>query len=184
MLVLQSPDAIRWFGMRVTSWALLLFMGVSLIGLIPLIIRSIAHTLNQTDWTREDLEQFLLGAGWVTVTYFFFSVRMHERYVFTALLFLAAYAILSRDFLIYIVFSIANFLNLESVFHSFGLDQYTPVLLDQSFAVALLYLLVLVLGLYRLYSRAAVRQDLRVIGEGVRTIGVWGFKPRPQLNSQ
>ena len=96
-----------------------------------------------------DLEDAAGLLGLSVLAFFFFSTQMHERYTFPAFYFIAFIALQSRWWWLFGVFSMAYLLNNERALpHFLNGVTYDPV---ESPAVAVLYLIVLVSVLVRLW---------------------------------
>ena len=62
----------------------------------------------------------LLSLGLIPLAFCFFNTQMHERYWHPALLLLGAHAILTRRYVLFGVFSLAYYLNVEGSLHYLG----------------------------------------------------------------
>ena len=103
----------------------------------------------------------------IPLLFAFFNTQMHERYWHAAVLFLAAYGFLRRDYWPYVLVSVAYFLNLEGVLRFLQLKKYSVLIFDPRF-VAGLFALAIVLGLIKLYRITPWRADWHLIRRGSR----------------
>ena len=97
-------------------------------------------------------EQIWLIAALTAILFFFLNTEMHERYVHPAFIFLTAYTFYSRRFGPYILFSIAYFLNLESVLRFLKFTNYGTAMFDQR-VIAVLFAMVIVWLFVLLYRK-------------------------------
>lgn len=95
-----------------------------------------------------DFSQLILLQGILSLTVFFFSTRMHERYVHVAAVSLLIYAVLNRRVLLTILVSVPYWLNLATVVeYSQGIMDGKYVGLPTNVA-ALMYLGALLLAIF------------------------------------
>lgn len=148
-----TSDKLVVAGLTYRNWGLLLFFVSSAIALWPLFVASVRALL--TPRTRAaapapDMALALLSCGVIPLLFAFFNTQMHERYWHAAILFLAAYGFLRRDYLPYILASVAYFFNLESVLRHLQLMNYGTLVFDERF-IASLFGLAILLSLLKLY---------------------------------
>jgi Gpi18-like mannosyltransferase len=86
--------------------------------------------------------QFLiLGCIILSYSFFFLNTQMHERYIHYAFPFVMMYCFLNKSILIFILFSLANYLNLESMLHFQTFIPHTSFLFNAQF-IAVLFAIV------------------------------------------
>ncbi len=137
-LVKRSDDLILSFGITAKLWGMGIF-GVCTL----LIVGLIAYfRLYKKIWKTEII--FLLIAL-INLCFFFFTTRMHERYIHQAIIFAGIWAILSRRYLFYILISIAYVLNLNHVLGFWQIQKMFP-LLDSQRNIAVVFALALLAG--------------------------------------
>jgi Gpi18-like mannosyltransferase len=164
-------DTLPLAGLTYRVWGLLLFFVSSALALLPMLLLALRHLRRpesagpESISYRDDLALVLLSCGLIPLLFTFFNTQMHERYWHAAVLFLAAYGFLRRDYLLYVLVSVAYFLNLEGVLRHLQLRKYS-VLLFQPWFVASLFALTIVLGLWKLYRLTAWRDSWRIIRGG------------------
>ena len=141
-------DTLPFAGMTYRAWGLLLFFAFSALALAPLLVAAWRH-LRRTG-PAPSLVLVLLSCGSIPLLFSFFNTQMHERYWHAALLFLAAYGFLRRDYLPYVLVSGAYFLNLENTLRYLQLFNY-DVLVFQPWFVAALFALTLGLVMLKIY---------------------------------
>ncbi len=147
------PDSnIFIFGFSYKHAGLLMFCLASLLALLP-VLRDVYFTLKRKQNAMVNRQRIWLSAALVSLAFFLFNTEMHERYCHAVLIFLTAYAFYSRRFLIYVLFSVAYFLNLERVLS--GPDTYFfhfDYFWYNERYIACLYMIVLVLMFVKLYT--------------------------------
>jgi Gpi18-like mannosyltransferase len=159
----QIRDAALAGGLTFKTWGILLFLCFALVVLVPFTLHLMPVLWRGVKLGAAHLQLVWLTAALLTLGFFFFNTQMHERYSYPAVLFLGVYALLARDFLIYILVSAANFLNEEGVLGFFGAPAHAQyALLFSPQVIALLFVAVMGIGLLRLYqsSRIAAQEWL------------------------
>jgi hypothetical protein len=91
-----------------------------------------------------DMAHILLIGALLPVLFFFFNTQMHERYPHPAFLFITAYSFLRTRYFLYIIFSIAYFLNLEKALRAFDL-HYNAFIFGNRFIAGLYLITIIVL---------------------------------------
>ena len=92
-------------------------------------------------------EKIWVSAALISLAFFFFNTQMHERYVHPAMIFITAYAFYRRSHGVYVIFSLAYFLNLERVlqwldYPSYGILFFMPEFIAALFAVTITWLII------------------------------------------
>ena len=149
-----SSDALLFLHVSYKHWGLLLFAAGSALVLWPLLRLLVRY---RRPLTPAHAVLVLLTCGLLPIVFCYFNTQMHERYWHAAVLFLAAYGFLTRDYWPYGLFSVAYLLNLETQLGATGKVYYVWIPFWPQL-VALLFTAVLVLGLQRLYRLAAIPQ--------------------------
>ena len=163
-----APDYESFAGLTYRAWGLLLFFSFSAVALLPMALQALRHLRRSQDApsgavsTGPDMALTLLTCGLIPVLFAFFNTQMHERYWHAAMLFLAAYGFLRRDYALYVLVSVAYFLNLEGVLRYLELKKYTVLVFDPRF-VAGLFALTIVLGLIKLCRLMPWRENWPLI---------------------
>ncbi|RTQ50291.1 hypothetical protein EJV47_11745 [Hymenobacter gummosus] len=134
------PDTLRKFGLSYRHWGLLAFGGASALALAPLLLG--AWQRHRGAFTAAQAPLVLLVGGLIPLVFCFFNTEMHERYWHPAVLFLGAYALVSRRWLPYALVSLGYLLNLHTMFSHYHhrptwLVQH-PQVVGAIFAAALL----------------------------------------------
>jgi Gpi18-like mannosyltransferase len=132
-----------YLGLTYKNWGLLVFFAVSFVTLFPL-IKDVYSILVRKSKEKISPEKIMLTAALLPLVFFFFNTEMHERYSHPAILFIAAYSLLTKRFLPYIFVSAAYLLNMEGVLKYLQLHKYSTLIFDPRF-VALLFLITIVL---------------------------------------
>ncbi len=162
LLLTEDPnkmsDRVIWFGLRYRQWGLLMTSISYLIVLFPL-LRQFYHLVRR-ERIAYDPALVLLIAGLMPIAFYFFNTQMHERYAHPSVLLLAAYGLSTKDFVPYVVVSIANFLVMDRFLRLFDLNRlYDYVTLEH---IALLFLFVLVWGVFQLYKRREMVEQVEL----------------------
>jgi Gpi18-like mannosyltransferase len=128
----------------IKTWGVVMFAVSAVVVLAPLLK---ATVLRKTP--LRDAYLFLTSALY-GLSFYCFTVGMHERYSQPIILLLAIYAVLSGNYFVYVLASIALFLNLEKVNLYFHLATYQTLIFRNAF-IGSLFLVVLVVGVAQLY---------------------------------
>ncbi len=134
---------------------LTLFCISSFFALLPLLKAIFIKIRANTD-NVFSVDKLMLSAALIGLNFYFFNTQMHERYSHPVFLFLMCYSFLKKDFFPFILFSIAYFLNLESLLRWGRFDNYHTVIFQRYFAGAL-YAIVLVYLFFRLYQKKRIQ---------------------------
>jgi len=115
--VLENPSEILdkrgiW-GRSYNRIGLLLFSITLLFTLWPLIKSLYERIIKKANANQINTEKILLMASITPIIFFYFNTQMHSRYTHPAIIFSGAYAIYTRRPLVFILISIACFLNVE-----------------------------------------------------------------------
>ncbi len=143
------------FGMTYYQIGLLSFCLASLIAMWPVLKHTI-NTLSRRDTAPLSRETIWLTAALVTVSFFFFSTGMHERYSHAAFIFITAYSFYRRTFGLYALFTLAYLLNLDKVLHGLKIASYHTLIFDPNF-IAALFAVCFIWAVFLLYRQ--VRRD-------------------------
>lgn len=108
-----THDGTGIWGLSYNSYGLLLFVGASALAIWPLFWQVFNYVFKKSRTVTYPLEKVFLIAGIVAIVFFYFNTQMHSRYVHPAVVFLGVYAIYTRRFLPYILFSCCYFFNIE-----------------------------------------------------------------------
>lgn len=136
-------------GLSYKRAGLLLFALSSLAAFIPL-LRTIYDKFRGADHPLS-LPVFILSTALIGLSFYFFNTQIHERYSHPVFIFLLLYAFLRKDFVPYILFSIAYFLNMESILQWLHLPNYNTAIFSRYF-VGSLYAILLIYLFIRLYQ--------------------------------
>lgn len=134
---------------------LVLFCISSFFALLPL-LKAISVKFKKIPESVFSMDRLMLVAALVGLNFYFFNTQMHERYSHPVFLFLMCYSFLRTDFFPFILFSIAYFLNLESLLRWGSFDNYHTVIFQRYF-VGALYLIVIAYLFFRLYQKKRIQ---------------------------
>lgn len=132
---------------------LLLFAMAYFFALLPL-IRAVISNLKAPGAVISK-EKLWVMCTLTVLLFFFFNTQMHERYSHPAFIFIIAYAFYCKDFVPYVLFSMAYFLNLERVLKWLQLSNYETLIFDPRF-IAGIYLIIIVYLFIKLYRNKNV----------------------------
>ncbi len=155
---LRTHDSTIWFGtLSYKMVGLILFFTSSFVVLWPLLVYSARKAFGKGVTQDFSKTRLWLICSAIPLLFFFCNTQMHERYAHPAFIFLTVYAFYSRDFVPYILFSIAYFLNLEKAQQFMGLENYGTLIFDERF-IAGLFCLLIVYIVFRIYRPLQQRQ--------------------------
>ena len=151
-------DTLGFAGVTYKHWGLLLFSGASAVVLWPLLRLTLRLVPGRRFVQPQHYALVLLSCGLLPIVFCYFNTQMHQRYWHGALLFLAAYGFLTRDYWPFALTCMAYLLNLEPALQVLRLADYQRLPFNPQF-VAGLFTLLLLLGGWRLYRLAARLQN-------------------------
>ncbi|MGI4872679.1 MAG: hypothetical protein ACRYFX_16075, partial [Janthinobacterium lividum] len=152
----ETLDTLPFGGLTYHAWGLIWFLMASAVVLLPLLAAAWRRLRSPGGTARPELALVLLSCGAVPLVFCFFNTQMHERYWHPAVLFLAAYGFVRRDYLPLVLVSVANFLQLEKILAHLHLVKYTVLIFKDVFIAGLFALLIL-LVVFKLYRMAPWR---------------------------
>lgn len=157
-LLVENPykvlDQVVQYGLSYRQWGLIMFAIGYTILLFPLLQQTYYILIGKR--SDYDTSLVLLTFGLIPIVFYFFNTQIHERYAHPSILFLAAYALYTKDFIPYIVASIANFWVIEkSLFLLKTYRLYEWITLDM---LAAFFLFVLVWGITVLYRNRVLQK--------------------------
>ena len=173
----EASDLQPFGGLTYRAWGLLWFFAASALALWPLLLATLRRLRRPVEVGPDGalpagadptsyLALALLSCGLIPILFAYFNTQMHERYWHAAILFLAAYGFVRRDYVPYVLASVAYFLNLESVLGHLGLLKYSAIYFRAWF-VAVLFALIMLLIIYKLYRLSGQRADWRMLRQSV-----------------
>jgi len=139
----HMKDTILFLNLSYKNWGLLLFFISSGIALLPMTI-AIYKKLFLRKVITVDMDHILLIGALLPLLFFFFNTQMHERYPHPAFLFIITYSFLRTRYFLYIIFSLAYFLNLEKALRAFDL-HYNAFIFGNRFIAGLYLITIIVL---------------------------------------
>ncbi|UOR05551.1 hypothetical protein MUN82_00280 [Hymenobacter aerilatus] len=149
--LMDVSDTLRFAGHSYKHWGLLLFTVASAITLWPMCWQTVRLLLRRRVMGAEHYALVLLSCGLLPIVFSYFNTQMHERYWHAALLFLAGYGYLAKNYWLYGLTSVAYFLNLEAVLE---LLHHAPFWLYNPQLVAVIFTIVLIVGIVQAYKLA------------------------------
>lgn len=148
-------DSQLYAGLSLKNWGLLSFCLASAIILLPLGLATLLKLRTRTVFGPADSSLVLQSLWLVPLAFCFFNTQMHERYWHPALVLLGAHAVLTRRYVLFIVCSVAYYLNTEAILHLLGSFSRYPALLFRPKLVATLFGGAMLLGMWQLYQLAS-----------------------------
>ena len=130
-------------GLPYKQWGLLLFFAGSFITLLPL-LKNAWKRIRGKHFVTISIHSLLQMFSLIPLLFFYFPTQMHERYAHPALIFIIAYALVSKRCWPAILCCVGYLLNLEDVLKWFALKNYSTFIFDSRF-IAALYGLAIVL---------------------------------------
>lgn len=154
----ETSDLLPFAGLTFRKWGLLFFLTSSAVALLPLLVAAWRAWRPRAagPGPAPSLLLVLLSCGIIPLLFTFFNTQMHERYWHPALLFLAAYGFVRRDYLPMVLMSVAYFLHLERGLQYLQLLNYDIFYFQPKFVAALFGLLIGLL-LWKIYGLAPWR---------------------------
>jgi len=141
------PAATKVLHVSHNAWSIVLFFVSAGVILLPLFRITILEKRRLSD------AYVFLASALYGLAFFFFKTGMHERYSHPLILLCGIAAVLSGRYFIYLVASLAYFLNLEKGYPYFALHTYSTLIFERQF-VAALFLIVLAVGTFQMYRNA------------------------------
>ncbi|MDP2174575.1 MAG: hypothetical protein Q8K70_01550 [Bacteroidota bacterium] len=96
------------------------------------------------------IHYLILGSIILCYSFFFLNTQMHERYVHYVFPFVMVYCFLNKNIVVFLLFSLASYLNLESMLHFQSIIPETSFIFNAQF-IAVLFALVYVFFVFRFY---------------------------------
>lgn len=159
---LKTLDLHGHWGLSYNSFGLMAFCASVFVIFVPVMVYLYRKIRVKNYQVRFPVDKLLLIGILIPIVFFYFNTQMHARYAHSAILFGGCYALYTRRYLIYILVSLAYFLNLEisSKILKGNILEYTQFFMQPRF-VASLFGLALVLGLYGLFKdlRAPLKEN-------------------------
>ena len=155
----NDKEIFLW-GITYKRAGLILFSTSYLLLLLPVAITFFKDKLA----TKLKKEQVFIMGALVALSFFYFNSQMHERYSLPAFVFIIAYSFSTRDFIPYILLSVASFLNLEKVLKWLYLPNYDTLIFHPRFIASIFTALIfyLFIKLYKLSSTQLVENKKRL----------------------
>jgi Gpi18-like mannosyltransferase len=144
MLIVENPrfldDSSLLGFLPYKTWGLILFCLSSLSVVIPLVITLLKKGIKE----KSKVQMVLLSSLLACFCFFYFNTQMHERYIHYAFPFVMYYSFRFNTLGLYLVFSIASFLNLESLLFNLNYWDANSILMSHRF-ITILFSMVLLL---------------------------------------
>jgi Gpi18-like mannosyltransferase len=149
-----SDKPVVFAGITYKQVGIITFFLTSAFAMWPVARQAIVSVSNRAPHQQAGLDRQLiwLSGALVSILFFYCNTEMHERYAHAAGIFLTAYAFYSGKWGPLILFSIAQFLNLEVVLRWFALKNYGTVIFHPRI-VSAIFLAAIVWSFVLLYRR-------------------------------
>ena len=148
--LMKVNDSTTYLGVTYKNWGLMMFFVSSSFALFYL-VKANYDTIIKGQVAMVSLKIILISGGMIPLLFFFFNTEMHERYTHPSYIFIAAYSLLYGRLYIYMIGSLAYYLNLEEVLRFFKTDNYHASLYTPQI-ISCLYLVTIILLFYELYK--------------------------------
>ncbi len=151
--LMQSNDSQIVHGLSYKTWGTIMYLASVVLAIIPVAATVFKDIRYRRPLKERSEELYLLAASAALISFFYFNTQMHERYTHPAMPFLALLALWRKEYVAFICFSIAYFLNMENVLKAIGFANYRMAYLHYQTA-AVLFGLLLIYLLFRMYTIA------------------------------
>ena len=149
-----TTDATKFLFLSYKAWGIIMFAVSSVVIMLPLFWDIVRKNVITKIVTKEFVKTVFLVCGLISLTFFFFNTEMHERYLQPSIVLIGIALLLKPSkilILSYALISIAFFFNLEYVLQHFKFDLNNSLLFNPQL-ISLMYLVVLILGIWELYK--------------------------------
>lgn len=150
LLLKQDPtqlnDTLTFAGLTYKKWGFIMFFVCSFIYFIPLIVSTLDKIFNKKDLDKNYYALLWLTAGTIAILFFFVNTQMHERYSYPAIAMYFAYALLSNNYGLFALTSVAHLMNVDGMNKTLGLNPFKPEY------TALIFGIILVISIFRIYK--------------------------------
>ena len=163
------PDFNTYLGHTYKHWGLITFCLASAVVLLPLGLATLNKLRQRATFGPDDYGLVLLSLGLIPVVFCFFNTQMHERYWHPALLFLGSHAILRQRYFLFMLFSLAYFLNLEAAIqYQLPPDKIHTTVIFLPKVIATMFAVVMVGGIWQLYQQTGLLGIWQALRQPVR----------------
>lgn len=131
---------------------LIMFVVAFVAALFPLLKLTLQKLNAKTVFHEKEFGFIFLTLGLLTLVAFFFPTRIHERYAHAGVLFFFLHACYTGNFKLYILYSIAYFINLEKEAQFLLMPNEVDEFLKPEY-VAVIYLLIGAAAFKKLYAK-------------------------------
>ncbi|MDR2979237.1 MAG: hypothetical protein LBV02_02170 [Bacteroidales bacterium] len=147
---METFDNNKFWGITYKNWGLALFFVTSFFALLHFVKPLFQQILKKAN-IAYSFRKTIISCALIPLLFFFFNTQMHERYFHPALIFLALYALLYNRPFVFVLGSVACFLNMEDVLQFFQWGNYGTLVFTPWF-IACLYLLLIIILFLDLYD--------------------------------
>lgn len=145
-LFYRKDDVVFAMGLTYKTWGLLLFLASATLVCTPLLLTLIKEKLKKTTQPLS-MESAALAMALVVMCFFFFNTQMHERYIHPVIVFSTWLAFRYKQWMQWIVISLAYALSLEKVCKLLELNNYGTLVFYEKFLAGLYLIGFLLLAL-------------------------------------
>lgn len=161
-------DTELFFHLSYKHWGLLLFALFSALALLPLALRCLRIGLEGKTFGTASKELVFLCATLIALSFFFFNTQMHERYSHPALILSFFYAFYRKNYFLYLLISIAYFLNVEKSMKAFNWHYADYILIFNPIFIASLFGLAIFLVVLRVFYAHSPIADWKYLWNRIR----------------
>jgi Gpi18-like mannosyltransferase len=130
----------------------ILFVVTTLLALFPLAKKTFQNLKQRVVFSEKDIAFVFLTLGLLTLVFFFFPTRIHERYAHAGVLFFFIHACYSNSFRLYVLYSIAYFINLEKEAQFLLMPNEVDEILKPQY-VGIIYAIIGISAFRKLYAK-------------------------------
>jgi len=153
-------DKDTYFLLSYKQVGLILFAISGITVLLPLFFRLYRDRVNNLKPGDDTYRLLFLSTGLLSLYFFYFNAQMHERYAQPIIIFFFFYAVVSKNYKLYILASIPYFLSLDKCF-----PDYLPIVhykvIYASKVIALWYTATVIYGSYEFFRQYSIRGEFK-----------------------
>ncbi|WP_337044008.1 hypothetical protein [Emticicia sp. 17c] len=149
LVIKQDPtllnDTLPFAGLTYKKWGFILFFGSSALVFIPLLWQTYINIKTKKLLDANYYALLWLTAATTATLFFFVNTQMHERYSYPAIALYFAYALISGEYALFALISVAHLANVDGMNKYFGLNPFKPEY------TALIFGLILLISFVKLF---------------------------------
>lgn len=162
-----TTDTDKFFILSYKQIGLILFIISSGILLLTVLFRLGKSKFEKIELSQDTIKMLMLTSGLIALYFFYFNTQMHERYAHPAILFIFFYAVLEKDYKLYILVSIPYFLSLDKLLPDFLPVQHYKIIWASK-VIALWYTGAIIYGSYEFYRQFKLKEEYKAFRRAIR----------------